>query len=88
MPSSHYPFRPEPIDDASNKALRLATKDLMVCKHCKGRLLIGQSGLICEGGCGGIVPTVQVQTPDGFMFPRLSQLRRAWPELAIHAKED
>jgi hypothetical protein len=49
--------------------IRAASEKLMACKECGSMMLICQSGLVCEKGCGRIV--------DPYPW-KLSELRRVW----------
>lgn len=44
------------------------------CRHCRSTMLITSSGLVCERGCGRIIP----KSPT-----RLEALRRQYPELVV-----
>lgn len=44
------------------------------CRHCRSTMLITWSGLVCQRGCGRIIP----KSPG-----HLETLRRQYPELVV-----
>lgn len=55
---------------------RADTTLMMGCRTCGGRMLIGDAGLVCEGGCGGIVE----------ILVDYKKLVEAWPDRKLKQK--
>ena len=77
--------------DHYDRELRRQTTPLMQCDECGGNLLIGDSGLVCENGCGRIYHLARLAEiiwrkgkPDiVFAAPSMEAVRAAWPERVI-----